>query len=257
VKLGGIRLREGGGEEITTCYNCQHVDGLRYIPKAHGPLCESCATKLGFLQEWKKGSAVHMPRARTGDVHVNATVGENTDIWRFASVHEGARIGERCTIGEAVHVGPRVVNGAQLFEGVTLEDDVFIGPGVVTTNVLTPRAFINRRAEFKKTLIKRGASIGSNATIICGVTIGEYAMVGAGSVVTKDVPTHALVVGNPARLTQYICKCGLPVLNPSSFVATDAYWYKRKLDCTCRACGEKYAYNDHRFIVGGEDAETT
>lgn len=194
-----------------------------------------------------------------------ARIGTRVKIWAFASITLGASVGDDSVIGQGVHIGPRVVigarckiqNGAQLFEGVTLEDDVFVGPHVVFTNVLTPRAFVNRKAEFKKTLIKRGASIGANATIICGVTIGEYAMVGAGSVVTKDVPTHALVVGNPARLTQYICKCGLAVLNPSSFVATDAYWYKRKLDCTCRACGEKYAYNDHKFIVGGEDAETT
>lgn len=143
-------------------------------------------------------------------------IGAGTSIWRFAHVSKGALIGAGCTIGMYVHVGPHVVighgckiqNGAQLFEGVTLEDDVFIGPHVVTTNVLTPRAFVNRRAEFKPTLIKRGASIGANATILCGVTIGEYAMVGAGAVVTRDVDPFVCVIGTPAMRHSYVCICG-------------------------------------------------
>lgn len=153
------------------------------------------------------------PRAA---VHPEASIGSGTHVWAYASIEAGAIVRARCIIGQYVHIGPKVIvgngckiqNGAQLFEGVTLEDDVFIGPHVVTTNVLVPRAFINRKAEFKPTLIKRGASIGANATILCGVTIGEYAMVGAGSVVTKNIPAHALVVGNPAKDVGFVCACG-------------------------------------------------
>lgn len=149
-------------------------------------------------------------------VSAKAAVGPNTRIWAYASVAAGAVVGARCTLSQAVHVGPRVrigndckiQNGAQLFTGVTLEDDVFIGPHVVFTNVTVPRAFIDRKSEFKPTLVKRGASIGANATVLCGVTIGEYAMVGAGAVVTHDVPSHTLVVGNPARGIGIVCKCG-------------------------------------------------
>jgi UDP-2-acetamido-3-amino-2,3-dideoxy-glucuronate N-acetyltransferase len=195
-------------------------------------------------------------------------IGVGTRIWAFASVQPGALIGDNCTIGEGVHIGPKVIvgngckiqNGAQLFEGVTLEDDVFIGPHVVFTNVTNPRAFVNRKAEFEPTLVKRGASIGANVTIICGVTIGEYAMVGAGSVVTRDVRPHSLVVGNPAQTRQYVCKCGLPVLNPESFGAKESSWDKRVLDCSCRTCGEKYSYKDYKFIVGDQkehDAQST
>jgi UDP-2-acetamido-3-amino-2,3-dideoxy-glucuronate N-acetyltransferase len=142
-------------------------------------------------------------------------VGDST-IWNYVHIGRGAKIGDGCTLGDAVHIGPKVKigngckiqNGAQLFEGVTLEDDVFVGPHVVTTNVTIPRAFINRHTEFKTTLIKRGASIGANATIICGITIGEYAMIGAGAVVTKSVSPHTLVLGAPAQFNWHVCRCG-------------------------------------------------
>jgi len=158
-------------------------------------------------------------------------IGVGTKIWAFASFQAGAQIGERCTIGEGVHIGPRVVvgngckiqNGAQLFEGVTLEDDVFVGPHVVFTNVWTPRAFIDRKAEFKPTLVKRGASIGANATIICGVTIGEYALIGAGAVVAKDVRPHELILGVPGEHAGWVCRCGGPLPGGN----------------TCAACGAR------------------
>ncbi|MBV8722050.1 MAG: N-acetyltransferase [Candidatus Eremiobacteraeota bacterium] len=149
-------------------------------------------------------------------------IGEGTQIWHYTHVMDGAKIGDKCTIGQGVHVAPGVVvgngcaiqNGVQLFTGVTLEDDVFVGPCVVFTNVLTPRAFVSRKNDFRPTLVKRGASIGANATIVCGVTIGEYAMVGAGAVVTGDVLAYTLVVGNPARMHRFVCRCGglLPIL---------------------------------------------
>lgn len=167
--------------------------------------------EVNVFNEWSR-DVVH----GRADVDAGASIGNGSRVWAYASIATGAVIGKNCVIGQAVHIGPKVIvgsgckiqNGAQLFEGVTLEDDVFIGPHVVFTNVLTPRAFIDRKAEFKPTLVKRGASIGANATIICGVTIGEYAMVGAGSVVTKNVRHHALMVGNPAKETDLVCTCG-------------------------------------------------
>jgi len=128
----------------------------------------------------------------------------------------GSKIGERCNIGQNVLVsqgvtigdGVKIQNNVSLYTGVNIEDDVFLGPSCVFTNVITPRAFINRRGEFRQTEVKKGATIGANATIICGNSIGRYAMVGAGAVVTEDVPDHALVIGTPARIVGYVCKCG-------------------------------------------------
>jgi UDP-2-acetamido-3-amino-2,3-dideoxy-glucuronate N-acetyltransferase len=143
-------------------------------------------------------------------------IGAGTKIWHFAHVLGGSRIGERCVISQNVMIGPNVTvgqgckiqNNVSLYEGVTLEDDVFCGPSMVFTNVLLPRAFVNRRSEFLPTLVKRGASIGANATIVCGNTIGRYAMVGAGAVVTRDVDDHALVVGAPAVRIGWVSRSG-------------------------------------------------
>ena len=137
----------------------------------------------------------------------NVSIGEGTKIWAFSHVSEGAVIGKNCMIGEGVHIGRNVVlgdnckvqNHSLLYEGVTLEDDVFIGPNVITTNDLYPRAFGEWGHRFKETLIKKGVGIGANSTIVCGVTLHEYAMVAAGSVVTKDVMKKSLVKGSPAR----------------------------------------------------------
>lgn len=136
-----------------------------------------------------------------------ASIGEGSKIWHFCHVMPGARIGENCVLGQNVNVGSKAVigngvkiqNNVSIYDDVIIEDDVFLGPSCVFTNVINPRAFVERKNEYKKTVVKKGASIGANATIICGVTIGEYALVGAGSVVTKDVPPYALVYGNPAR----------------------------------------------------------
>lgn len=142
----------------------------------------------------------------TSVIDDGARIGEGTLIWHFCHVMPDAVIGERCKLGQNVFIdnnvrignGVKIQNNVSVYNGVTLENDVFIGPSVVFTNVVNPRSFIEQKHNFKQTLVSQGASIGANATIICGVTIGRYAMIGAGSVVTKDVADFALVVGNPA-----------------------------------------------------------
>jgi len=140
-------------------------------------------------------------------VDTNVMIGDNTKIWHFSHILSGTTIGKKCSFGQNCVVGPKVTignsvkvqNNVSVYEGVEIEDDVFLGPSMVFTNVINPRAFIQRKEEFKKTLLKKGCSIGANATIVCGVTIGEYALIGSGAVINKDVPTHALMVGVPAK----------------------------------------------------------
>lgn len=152
----------------------------------------------------------------TAVIDEGAIIGAHTRIWHFCHVMPGAMIGERCQLGQNVFVdnnvrvgnGVKIQNNVSVYNGVILEDDVFIGPSVVFTNVLNPRSFIERKTEFKPTLVKKGATIGANATVICGVVIGNFAMIGAGAVVTKDVPDHALVVGNPARQVGWVYEEG-------------------------------------------------
>ena len=156
----------------------------------------------------------------TAIIAEDAKIGRGTKIWHHAQVREGAVIGENCILGKGVYVGVdvkigsgvKIQNRASIYRGVTIEDDVFVGPHVVFTNDKYPRAF-TEQWEVIPTLIRRGASLGANSTIICGVTIGAYAMVGAGSIVTRDVAPHALVVGNPARIRSYICRCGNPIID--------------------------------------------
>jgi UDP-2-acetamido-3-amino-2,3-dideoxy-glucuronate N-acetyltransferase len=145
-------------------------------------------------------------------------IGDGTMIWHFCHILSGTHIGQRCRIGQNVVIGPRVrvgnnvkiQNNVSVYQGVTLEDDVFCGPSMVFTNVITPRCAFPRNSDkdFAPTLVKRGASIGANATIVCGRTIGEHALIGAGAVVTKDVPPYAVVYGNPARQHGWACQCG-------------------------------------------------
>lgn len=181
---------------------------------------------------------------KTSQIDDGCTIGEGTKIWHFSHVMTGCTIGENCNIGQNVVIlpgatvgnGVKIQNNVSVYTGVICEDDVFLGPSCVFTNVINPRAFISRKNEFRTTRIKRGASIGANATIVCGHTVGKYAMVGAGSVVTKDVPDHALVYGVPAKCAGYVCRCGERI----SFDAGQA---------ACPACGKRYAQNSKTLTV--------
>ena len=174
-----------------------------------------------------------------------AEVGRGTRIWHFCHVMPRARIGARCSLGQNVFVADDVVigdnvkiqNNVSLYTGVHVEDDVFLGPSVVFTNVLNPRSRISRKDEFRRTLVRRGASIGANATVVCGATLGEFAFVGAGSLVTRDVPDHALVFGVPARIRGWMCRCGIKLGLPPSSPAAEA---------VCAVCGDRYEQDGDR-----------
>jgi UDP-2-acetamido-3-amino-2,3-dideoxy-glucuronate N-acetyltransferase len=165
-----------------------------------------------------------------------ARIGRGTKVWHFCHVMPGAVIGEGCTLGQNVVVMPgtrignnvKIQNNVSIYEGVTLEDDVFCGPSCVFTNVLNPRSHVSRKHEFRRTLVKRGSSIGANATIVCGVTLDEYAFIGAGAVVTSDVPAYALMVGVPARRVGWMCQCGERLLVSAG-------------QASCATCGSEYA----------------
>lgn len=167
-------------------------------------------------------------------VDEGAQIGADTKVWHFCHILGGARIGERCSLGQNVVVmngvkignNVKIQNNVSVYEGVELSDDVFCGPSTVFTNVINPRSHISRKHEYKKTSVGRGATLGANATILCGVTLGEYAFVGAGSVITRNVPAYALMIGVPARRVGWMCQCGerLPDTNPGA----------------CKVCGTKY-----------------
>ncbi len=164
-------------------------------------------------------------------VDANVNIGDDTKIWHFSHILSGSNIGNNCSFGQNCVVGPKVnigngvkvQNNISIYEGVEVEDDVFLGPSMVFTNVTNPRAFIVRREEFKKTLLKKGCSIGANATIVCGVTIGEYALIGSGTVVNKDVKPFALMVGVPARQIGWVSKAGNTLKFDENSIAIDNF----------------------------------
>jgi len=212
---------------------------------------------LSVLQQCQKAlesPASHPPPASRPDrpyfAHESAFVddgveiGEGTSIWHTSHILKGSRIGKNCKIGQNVVVGPRVTvghgvkiqNNVSVYEGVTLEDHVFCGPSMVFTNVFNPRSEIPRMNELRPTLVKRGATLGANSTILCGITIGSYALIGAGTVVTKDVPDHALVVGNPGRIMGWMCLCGVKLRVEGK-------------QATCPACGQQYRAEGTGMVV--------
>jgi len=158
-------------------------------------------------------------------------IGEKTKIWHFSHILTNSIIGQNCSFGQNCVVGPnvrvgngvKVQNNVSIYEGVEIEDDVFLGPSMVFTNVINPRAFIVRKEEFKKTLLKKGCSIGANATIVCGVTIGEYALIGSGAVVNRDVKPYALMVGVPARQIGWVSKAGNTLKFDGNGLAVDDF----------------------------------
>jgi UDP-2-acetamido-3-amino-2,3-dideoxy-glucuronate N-acetyltransferase len=165
-------------------------------------------------------------------------IGDGTKIWHFSHVMTGAAIGARCNLGQNVVVSPGVVigdnvkiqNNVSIYTGVILEDDVFCGPSMVFTNVVNPRSHVVRKDEFRRTLVKRGATLGANCTVVCGHTIGRYAFIGAGTVVTSDTPDFALILGNPGRIRGWVCACGVTLTSDAT--VPDAV--------SCQACGKHY-----------------
>lgn len=178
-----------------------------------------------------------------------AQIGSGTKIWHFCHVMPRSRIGERCNIGQNVLVSAdvsignnvKIQNNVSLYTGVIVEDDVFLGPSMVFTNVINPRSHVSRKDEYKQTLVRKGASIGANATVVCGITLGRYCFVGAGSVVTRDVPDYALVYGSPARVRGWMCQCGEQL----TFEEHDGVEMAK-----CHSCGDLYRKQDQ--VVGPE-----
>lgn len=175
----------------------------------------------------------------TAVVDEDVVLGEGTKVWHFVHVSSGARIGERCVLGQNVFVGRgvrigdgvKIQNNVAVYEGVELGDEVFLGPSCVFTNVLNPRAAVERKNEFKPTRVGKGVTVGANATIVCGYDLGEYCMVGAGAVVPRGVAAYAVVIGNPARVIGFVCKCGVRLPEARAAAASEL---------ACAACGLRY-----------------
>jgi len=175
----------------------------------------------------------------TAIVDDGAEVGENTRVWHFVHVCSKARIGNQCSLGQNVFIGNdvtignnvKIQNNVSVYDSVTLEDDVFCGPSMVFTNVINPRSHVIRKHEYKRTIVRKGASIGANATIVCGVEIGSFAFIGAGAVVTKDVRPYALMTGVPAKQSGWMCECGTKLAFNS-------------LKSNCSECGKQYKINN-------------
>jgi UDP-2-acetamido-3-amino-2,3-dideoxy-glucuronate N-acetyltransferase len=211
-------------------------NGLRVLKILHA--CGQSIRENGQPHSMEKTSQQYFVHS-SAVVDEPCEIGDGTKIWHFSHVMSGSDIGRNCILGQNVHVASgvrignnvKIQNNVSLYTGVELEDDVFCGPSMVFTNVITPRSHVNRKAEYQRTLVKRGASLGANSTIVCGTTIGRYAFIGAGAVVTRDVPDHALMVGVPARQTAWVCQCGVRLeMSPDT--------------ACCPACADTYTLHD-------------
>lgn len=177
-------------------------------------------------------------------IDAGASIGTGSKVWHFTHIMPSSEVGENCIIGQNVFIdrnvkignGVKIQNNVSVYQGVTLEDDVFLGPSMVFTNVINPRSFIERKTEFRPTLVCRGATIGANATILCGIKIGEYALIGAGAVVTKAVPPFALITGNPGKRTGWVSKAGITLE------------FNDKGEAFCPESGEKYLLTGETVI---------
>jgi UDP-2-acetamido-3-amino-2,3-dideoxy-glucuronate N-acetyltransferase len=242
VEISTVEPLRAECQHFLDCIQTRHAartdgeEGLRVLT-----VLQQCQTALQSSSV-QSAAASPSPQPKSYSAHESAIIdddveiGAGTQIWHFSHILKKSLIGKNCRIGQNVVIGPSVIigdgvkiqNNVSVYQGVTLEDDVFCGPSMVFTNVFNPRSEILRMDELRPTLVRRGASLGANCTIICGVTIGRYAFVGAGAVVTRDVPDFGLVVGNPARLTGWMCMCGIRVeVNNGTGV--------------CPACAKRYA----------------
>jgi UDP-2-acetamido-3-amino-2,3-dideoxy-glucuronate N-acetyltransferase len=215
------------------------------------PLTCLPAMENGLLYLWITNMSIFIHP--TAIVDEGAQIGEGSHIWHWVHVSGGARIGKGCSLGQNVYVGNRVIigdnvkiqNNVSIYDNVVIEDDVFCGPSMVFTNVVNPRSHVSRKHEYKDTIVRQGATLGANCTIVCGHTIGEYAFVGAGAVVTRNVLPYTLVVGTPARRLGWICQCGARLPENSAFPK-------------CNECGEEHRLSSgmlHRNSTGFEIAE--
>jgi len=208
-------------------------NGLRVLEILE--LCQGSLLEGGKMVQYRRQSHPEVFIHETSCIDEPVEIGEGTKVWHFSHIMYGSKIGKNCIIGQNVFIGPgavlgnniKVQNNVSIYDGVVLEDDVFCGPSMVFTNVFNPRSFISRKKEFRKTLVKKGATIGANTTIVCGNTIGQYVFIGAGSVVTKNIPDYALVYGNPGKVKGWVCQCAEEITFRS----------KRAV---CKACGKKY-----------------